>query len=230
MLPQTARRLLHLIFAFLFALSGVAFAAPPRRVAVASLFDNTLHKIHVGVTVFSNTYESKDVADWRVPETSEADLVTLIKQKGIGEEVAVLPQPGARARWDNRGVEQQLISAAREAGFDVLVLISPTSYDNAPFLKPGYGVFASGGMFGPPPACPYGLFMVEVYRTADADRIDWRWGFSSWGDGPCVGLRSVPWKDTLAEYTDEDWTKVKEAIHKRIVDGMTRALDGLDFE
>jgi len=202
---------------------------PPHNVAVVSLFDNTFHKIHVGLTVFNNTSETKDVSDWHVPESSEAEMVALLKQKGVGESVAVLAQSGSRA-LAGRGVEKTLSEAAHQAGFDTLVVIRPTDYENARFLEPGYGVFASGGLFGSPIACPYGVFMVEVYRTADADRIDWRWGFSSFGEGPCVGLRSVPWKEKITDYTDDDWATIQTAIRKRIDDGMTRALDGLDFK
>jgi hypothetical protein len=202
---------------------------PPHNIAVVSLFDNTFHKIRVGVTVFNNSAEEKDVSDWHVPETSEADMIALLKQKGVGQTVAVLAQTGARAQ-SGRGVEKTLSEAARQAGFDTLVVIEPTNYDNARFLQPGYGVFGSGGLFGAPIACPYGVFTVEVYRTSDADRIDWRWGFSSFGEGPCVGLRTVPWKAKMADYTDEDWATIQAAIHKRISDGMTRALDGLEFQ
>lgn len=224
-------KFLTLLLALYIASSASGAATqPPQNIAVVSLFNDTLHKIRVGLTVFDNTFETKDVSAWNVPETSEADMVALLKQKGVAPNVSPLPAAIPRVVADDRGAREQLIAAARDAGFDTLVVVLPTEYDNARFLKPGYGVFASGGLFGSPKACPYGLFIVAVYRTADGDRIDWRWGFSSWGDGPCVGLGSVPWKATIAEYSDEDWVVIQSAIRTRIHDGMARALDGLDFQ
>jgi len=208
---------------------ALAEDTPPMNIAVVSLLDNTFHNIHRGSNGLDNTDESRDVSAWRVPEQSETDMVALLKQKGVGQSVAVLSQT-TRAKTTDDGVEDKLSAAARAAGFDTLVVIRPTRYLNAFFLEPGYGLLASGRFTDPPPTCPYGVFIVEVYRTSDADRIDWRWGFATFGDGPCVGLRSVPWQNVMANYSEQDWATIEAAIHKRINDGMARAIDGLDFQ
>jgi len=122
--------------------------------------------------------------------------------------------------------------------FDTLVLIQPNENETFREFKPGYGVGAVGHIMGLD-VCPYAAFMVVVYRTSDAKRIDWRWGYSSLNNpfdfdsrGPCTDFEKlpVPWKDSLAAYTDEDLTTVEAAVKERIRTGMARALDGLDLE
>ena len=140
-------RIVSLAFVFSVVLGvGAAIAADakqaPRNVAVVSLFDDTFHKLQFGLMVFSGEFLEKDVPDWHVAETSEAEMVALLKQKGIGEIAAVLPQPRA-ARRHRIGIEQPLIQMAREAGFDTLVLIRPKR-DEGNFREyvPGYGIGA----------------------------------------------------------------------------------------
>jgi hypothetical protein len=205
---------------------------PPRNVAVVALFDNTFHKLKFGLTVFDNDFQSKDVSAWHVAEQAESDMVALLKQKGIGQSVGVLAQAGARATAgeNQHGVEAPLIEAARNAGFDTLILVRPArDQGNQSVFTPGFGIAAWGKLFGPRPACPYAVFHVQIYRTADAKGIDRADGYS-WGEGPCVDMKSVPWQDDINAYSDAEWSTIQAAIHKRINEGMARALRHLDFE
>ena len=205
---------------------------PPHKVAVVSLFDNTFHKLQFGLTVFSNEFQSKDVSAWRVAERSEADMVALLKQMGVGQSVEVLPQSGARASVGEKkeGIEAPFIDAARSAGFDTLILIRPArDQGNFRAFVPDYGIAAWGKLFGPRPACPYAVFKVQLYRTSDAKRIDWADGYG-WGEGPCVDMKSVPWQDDINAYSDAEWATIEAAIHKRIYEGMARALRHIDFK
>jgi len=212
----------------------------PHKIAVVSQFETTMYKIRVGMTIFNNSEESREVPAWHIAEASESDMVALLKQKGVANDVEMLPQTGPRARaGEGTDAEQAaIIRVARDAGFDTLVLIQPNENDNFRFFKAGYGVGAIGHILGLD-VCPFAAFMVVVYRTSDAKRIDWRWGYSSMNSpfdfdskGPCTDFEvlPVPWKDTLAAYTDEDMAAVEAAVKARIRSGMTRALDGLDFQ
>jgi hypothetical protein len=86
--------------------------------------------------------------------------------------------------------------------------------------------------------CPFAAFRVVVYRTADAKRIDWRWGYKSYDPfdyssrGPCTDFEKYPlvWKDTLAQYTEEELATIQTAVKARIRSGMERALDGIDLD
>src|SRR2546430_2752172 len=69
----------------------------PRNIAVVSQFENTMYKIRVGLTVFNNTEQSREV-DWHVAENSEADMVALLKMKGVVGNIRPLTQTGPRAR------------------------------------------------------------------------------------------------------------------------------------
>ena len=225
----------------LLAASG-SFADEPQKphnIAVASQFDNTMYKIHVGLTVFNNDEELRQV-DWHIAENSEADMIALLKMKGVAGNIAVLPQPGGRARaGEGTDAEQAgVIQAARDAGFDTLILIQPNESVNFRFFKAGYGICGIGHITGLDVG-PFAAFMVVVYRTADAKRIDWRWGYSSMNSpfdfdsrGPCTDFEKlpVPWKDHLADYTDADLAAAEAAVKARIRSGMERALDGLDLD
>jgi hypothetical protein len=43
-------------------------------------------------------------------------------------------------------------------------------------------------------------------------------------------MKSVPWQDDINAYSDAEWSTIQAAIHKRINEGMARALRHLDFE
>lgn len=211
----------------------------PRNIAVVSQFENTMYKIRVGLTVFNNTEQSREV-DWHIAENSEADMVAFLKMKGVVGNIQPLTQTGPRARaGEGTDAEQAgIIQAARDAGFDTLVLIQPSDNINFRFFKPGYGVCGVGHIMGLDVG-PYAAFMVVVYRTADAKRIDWRWGYRSMNSpfdfdsrGPCTDFEKypVPWKDAITDYTDADLATIETSVKARIKAGIERALDGLDLQ
>ena len=208
----------------------------PHNIAVVSKFETTMYKIRIGLGgLFDDSDETKDVSEWHIAETSETDMVALLKQKGVGENVAVLHQTGPRAHGGEGRHDEQLplIQLAREAGFDTIVVIQPDKNDTFPLLKPGYGICGKPQIIDPIRVYAYALFEVEVFRTADAKLIDWQYGYRSsrfFGEGPCDDLGAVPWKDTLAEYTAEDMATVEAAVKARIQAGLARALDHLDFQ
>ncbi len=220
--------------AVLFA-TGYSFADEQKKqhnIAVVSEFETTMYKIRIGLTIFNNSEESLEVASWHIAETSEAELVALLKQREslAGDNIQVLPQSGARARAgeQTRAAQAAVIQAARDAGFDTLVLILPYEIDDYRLFKPGYGVVAIGHITGLD-VCAYASFEVIVYRTSDAERIDWNWGHH----GSCSGFDNgpdVPWKDSLAEYGDADLATVEAAVKTRIRKWLEHALDGLKLE
>lgn len=210
----------------------------PHRIAIVSQFETTMHRIHVAP--FDGSDESRDVPSWHIAESAETDMVALLQQKGIAGDIAVLPQSGQRSRAGEGTDKEQagIIQAARDAGFDTLILIQPGENVNFRAFGAAYGVAGVGHIMGVD-VCAYASFMVVVYRTADARRIDWRWGYQSINSpfdfdsrGPCTDFEKypVPWKDTLAQYTDEDMAVVEAAVKARIRAGMARALDGLDLD
>lgn len=209
------------------------------KVAVISLLGDKFHNIHIGTTAFTNE-ESVHQVNWGIDDYATAIAVDKLKATGRYEVVALKPTPQLQSaieqnndhpisiidlftdHADTSGLQTQLA----QSGADTAIIINPVYYDNAPFLRPGYGLFEKNTI-GLTAECEYAQFVVMAYDVANKKNFGWQWGFNTWSDGPCKMDEKVSFKENFA-YTPEEQQYMQQVIKQKISDGLTYALKELE--
>ena len=117
--------------------------------------------------------------------------------------------------------------AAADAGYDTIIQIQPTGYDNERFMKPGYGLY-KGSMMGLGHACAYALFNVHVIDAKTKTDLAWQWGFDSFNEGPCAA-DTVAWNDNVNQLTPAELAQIETAIKNKIAKGVVLSLQKFDL-
>lgn len=201
-----------------------------KNIGVVSLLGDTFHGVHVGTTAFTNTSYEASVAEWKIDASTEQLIVARLTGLGSVRARSFAHDPGLRKRfidsWSffNNGFDySEMLKLAQQQGFDTLVLVQPTAYDNAKFHKPGYGFFERT-FLGSSQRCIYSLFTIEVLSVASGGRVGWEWGF------PCSsGETELTWKGSLNEYTPEERALLRGRAEASIKSNVAKAMTELGF-
>lgn len=192
-----------------------------KNVGVASALTDDFHLIHIGTTIFSNKYHTGSVPNWRIDEFVTTTLAAeLSKTKRY--KVGIMEGNFSRkTKYENDVDYKELARAAREQGFDTAVLVRPTSYDNAPFHKGGYGFFERT-FFGSSDRCVYSLFIVEVFDIKTEKELALEWG------KPCFdGDEDISWNQGLEHYSEAEMQDIETRLKERIENSIGIAVSKL---
>lgn len=123
-----------------------------------------------------------------------------------------------------------LFTRAKEEGFDTLVVVDPSAYDNARLLEPPYGYFERNLVGAQLQHCIYSLFTVDVFDVNAKKRIAWEWGFDPTWEGICQEKNtSVEWKENFDQYTENEKDQMKHLVLKEIREGLQHAVPELNL-
>jgi hypothetical protein len=208
-----------------------AFAADPlettltseKKVAVVSLLGDQFHGIRVGTTVFGNLEYEADVSEWNIDQFAEQLLASHFRD---AHSLAVVPlnldaterKRFARSESAFMGYDyDRIFELARAQGFDVLALVKPVKYQNAPFFKPGYGFYEKTFM-GSERRCVYTLFIVDFRSVASQAEMGWEWG------KPCQGgERELQWREKFGDFTESEKVLLRQRVEESLRGAMLPA-------
>jgi hypothetical protein len=199
-----------------------------KNIAVYSSFEPAMNHVYIGTTVFSNTKTTRSVPEWQIASYAESETVKALKEMGIGQKVSVLKAEGVKRPPRSLEDIKHTFKAAHAAGYDTLIWLDPSGYDNARFMEKGYGLFKRSA-FGMGSSCAYALFTVYAVDTANAKDLGWQWGFDSWNEGPC-SKADAPWKDNVSDLTPEEMRQVEAIIKEKIAKGVRSAIAKLELK
>jgi hypothetical protein len=220
----------RLIAAFVIVAAGCAELAPdrqsstlssPRNVAVVSLLGSQFHGVRVGTTVLGNLNYDVDVSDWNIDQFAEQVLASHLREKHSLVASPLNMDAAERRRFaQSEGLLRgdydygRVFALANAQGFDVLVLIKPTYYENARFHKPGYGFFERTFM-GTERRCVYTLFTVDFRSVPSQTQMGWEWG------RPCEGgEQELLWREKFNDFSDSE----RAVLRKRVEDSLRIAI------
>jgi hypothetical protein len=165
-----------------------------KRIAVVSVLGHRLQGQQIGLTVFGNRHFDADVPNW----TLDADVRALLQQ-----EVAASGRvSGSLELWEDPpgGDRKTILAAAREKGFDAVLIAQPTDNPNARMLPAGPALLHRKVM-GLDKLHVCDSMDVLIWRVADGKMI----GYSV--PDPCDYMQSLPaevWHDNWSEYSDDE--------------------------
>lgn len=199
------------------------------KVAVASMLGNTFHGIHVGTTVFGNSYYDASVPEWKIDELTEQTIAVHLARTGSRTAMPLQHDPELAVRLEKgRSFMQgynygEVIDLAKKQGADTLILVQPIRYDNSPAHQPGYGFFERT-FLGKSRSCVYSLFIVSVFSTDSGKRLGWEWGF------PCEdGETELEWKDSFDKFSNKEMQLLRRKTEKNIEQNVMKALVELGY-
>ena len=234
---QQMRNLIVILSAALFtACSGLpgrmsdAELKASNNVAVVSLLGDRFYFVRVGTTVFNNVNYEFHVPDWNIDSMVESVVVERLSEDGARKVSTLEHTPGISSRfrdsWSlfNNGFSyDEIFSLAKEQGYNALIAVEPTPYDNQPFHVAGYG-FYERNFLGNSSRCIYTLFTINVYSIDDRSTLGWDWGF------PCTGGETeIPWKAQISEYSVEELKSLRERTEENISTSVLSTLDSLGY-
>lgn len=172
-------------------------ASTIKRLGVISALGDTLMVRSVGLTVFNNksfktTLPTRDL-DATFTRTMRDEIV---RSGRISGEVASL----ATASLDTGSI----IEAAREQGFDAVIVMQPAEDTQFHMTGPGLTVFRTGGGHK---SFTCNSMRIVVLRVADGKK------FAAASEGQCPAYSNLPfWHNTWEEYTEEERRTVFRAM------------------
>jgi hypothetical protein len=192
-----------------------------KSVAVVSLLDSKMNYVFVGTTVYQNNLKFVEVKKWGLRQQAEQIAVRELKKNPQFTRVAVLDKPNPGPDANAKDGYKTLLAQAKAQGFDTLVLITPTAYDNAPLLPAGYGLEHASRFALKDHTHVYILAMARVHDTNSGERLAWQWSFDTLsGDPNVTSNESVPWKDSPDDMTPPE----RDLVHKAMVNLLDRQI------
>jgi hypothetical protein len=191
-----------------------------KRIAIVSVLGHRLQGQQIGLTVFGNRHFDADLPDW----TLDADVRGLLQ-----EEVAASGRlSGTLELWEDApgGDRKTLLAAAREKGFDAVLIAQPTDNPNAPMLPAGPALLHRKVM-GLDKLHVCDSMNVLIWRVADGKMI----GHSV--PDPCDYMQSLPaqlWHDNWSEYSDDERRTALEQIEAHVRKQIRIALIDLNLQ
>jgi hypothetical protein len=188
-----------------------ADAGTLKRIAIISLFGHRLQGQQIGLTVFGNRHFEADVPDWSL----DAEVRKLLQE----EAAASGRVHGALEPWEDvpGGDRKSILAAAREKGFDAVLVAEPTDNPHDRLLPAG-PTLLHRKLMGLDKVHVCNSMHVLIWRVADGKTI----GYSV--PDPCDYTRSLPpaqaWHDNWSGYSDDERRAVLEQVtayvHKQI--------------
>lgn len=177
-----------------------------KRIGVMSLIGNELRREYVGMTVFGNEHENRDISDWKLDDEYEAQAGRALAAIGPFETIGLGPERrAAEVFLDIKApqdvIEKRLKAIAERNSLDaIVVVVSRTSGD---FLANSNQTFSGIGFF-----CR-GFAVYALHITASVGVVDGHTGkllasrmLASKQDSVLSGInaKSAPLADVEREY------------------------------
>jgi hypothetical protein len=201
-----------------------------KNIAVMSMLGDTFHGIHIGTTVFTNIEYDVPVPEWKIDELTEQLIINHISKNPSNHAQALKHDAGLASRFEQSlnffsGYNyEEIINLAKQQNVDTVILIKPSTYENMPFHKPGYGFFERT-TFVIKKSCVYSLFTAQVISTATGKVIGWEWGL------PCAtGESELAWKDSFDQYTQEEKNLLRKKTEDSVKNNVINALNEIGFK
>ncbi|MEM7255204.1 MAG: hypothetical protein AAF493_27705 [Pseudomonadota bacterium] len=181
-----------------------------RQIGIVSTLPDDFHLIHIGTTIFTNTYGKSTFPEWDINTYVEKTLALALEQVGRTDLGIVKGDFTIElGYWGVSGYDA-IDAAASSQGFDTYVLIRPVNYDNARFHEPGFG-FYDRNAFGVKRRCLYSLYAAEVRKPGASKPLAWNWG------RPCfAGDEDLPFHGDMTAYSASDLETMRDRMEKRL--------------
>jgi hypothetical protein len=185
-----------------------------KRVAVFANLPSTM--------MLGAEYPTFDVAEWKVNQYVQYFIVTQL-EKNPQYDVGTLANAPALENSINKDALISLKEEARREGFDTLVILNPSKYDNALSLRPGYGIARasrwSHHWF------VYMLAIVSVYDTSKPTAIGWQWTFDPINGKPNImSSEELPWREDPKTFTAKEFRQIQSILKRHIEAQITYSL------
>lgn len=199
-----------------------------RKIAVHSALGNELQHSKVGTTIFENIHESVPAANWKVDFFVEKFLVDSLKQSSQLQRIEVAPLPKNFSRSAKEEDILKLVREAKAKGFDALLVMLPSAYDNAPKgTEPGYGVQRISTLFNSHTSV-YALAVLNVFDTNTEKSLAWQWAFDSMmGEPNFISKDEVAWKAKFSDYSAEEKIGIQRALKRHLEKALPFSLRAL---
>jgi hypothetical protein len=183
-----------------------------KRVAVISALGDTLMGRSIGLTVFNNKSFKTTLPNRDLDDSFTAEMKSTIIASGrIKGEVAAL----ATTSLDS----ESILAAAREQGFDAVLLMQPAEDTQFHMNDPGLSVWRTGGG---QKSFTCNSMRIAVLRVSDAKQL------ASASDYHCPSFSNLPfWHNSWEEYTDEQQATVFTAMKAFVSHQIDEALKKL---
>lgn len=194
------------------------------NVAVISLMGNTFSLNRVGTTIFESKLKTADVKDWAIDAFIEARLTENLQ--GKFKKVKILKDRPTEMTSESL---KSMTDSARALGFDAVVVAMPSSYGNAPAMRPGYGLQRTSSIYSAH-SNVYILGLVRVYSAVDGKVLAWQWTFDSMSGKPNVlADEELPWKDEFSQFNPQEKSNLEKALKAHIAGAMEYSVKALNF-
>lgn len=207
------------------------YSLKDKKIAIVSDLGNNFQSIVVGTTVFSNEFTKTDVTDWQINALAAQHISKHLETKGLSGSIVesnVFPslEDSSRAKIDK--IALSIIPKVKTQGFDSLILVRPSSLDNEPFYKPGFGQ-QKRYFFGIPKGCLYAIYMVEIYDLHREELVGIEWMNAR--QGPCEPRyeQTFALKDKFEDYSEQEKILIRDRMKKHMNLSLTRTLHTLQL-
>lgn len=195
-----------------------------KKIAVVSELGNHFQYVTVGTTVFTNNLTKADVSEWQINHLATTHLMTRLSQRGIqASEVAsdfFTPLEDGSPHTVSTVQDKVISKVKAQGGYQALLLVRPTTSENHPFFRPGYGLHTRY-FFGTPQSCIYAMYILELYDLEKNQSVGWDWVNAN--QGPCImnSANDIPVKEDLNQFSPQE----KQDIHQRLETWIKTSLD-----
>jgi hypothetical protein len=188
-----------------------------KSLAVFSGLGPKMSHSRIGTTIFGNNHEFIDVGAWRLDSFIEAVVLKELKANPNFTTIGLAPLAKPRLEAISEEKLGEVIQAAKTAGYDALLVILPSHYENAAKgMEPGYGIQKLSNLFTSRTSV-YLLAILRVYRLSDEKSIAWQWAFDSMNGKPSyLSSEEFAWRENYNEYSAQEKTEVQRILKRHI--------------
>lgn len=207
------------------------YSLKDKKIAVVSDMGNNFRSNVVGTTVFSNEFTKYDVTDWQINALAAQHISNYLKTKGLSGTVVesnVFPSLEESSRGKVDKIAQSIIPKIKAQGFDSLILMRPSSLDNEPFYRPGFGQYKRY-FLGYPIGCLYAIYMVEIYDLHRDELVGIEWMNAR--DGQCEpkSEQTFALKDKFEDYSEPEKILIRDRSKKHMINTLDKTLNSLQL-
>ncbi len=200
------------------------------NVAVVSILDSKMNYLMNGTTVFQNQSTTFDAAKWELNKLVEQSLLSNLKANAQFKHVGLLKMKFNASDRHNEEDVKNMLKAAKDEGYDTLILLEPSRYDNAPMYGRGYGIFHTSKFALKDSTHVYMLAAIRAYDTSSGKDLGWQWTFDSiMGKPAFISYDPVPWKDKPSDLTPAELAQINKALRSHIEKEVAYAVDAIGF-
>lgn len=198
-----------------------------KRIAVVSSMGDEFTMTYIGSNIFANKSETVKIKDWKIDEHAQNDLIKMLSDSKKYEQVAPLAGKFDRLELQSKEKRLPLLIRAKDQGFDAIIILMPTSYDNAKMVRPGFGMQRHHAQISPAEFV-YMLASLNVIKVETGEQIAWQWTFNPWDQKPGIyDTSKVPWKDQYKNFTKAEKALIQKSLKNRIDEGLKYAISAL---